>query len=76
MAGPASASSATKGDPAREKLVTWHDSREDQELAQRAQAERVRRGAPRGAGKAQVLVGTAERFAPEPLRVEVRARPS
>ena len=67
-------SSSTKGSMTRKKLVTWHDSREDQELAQRAQAERVRRHGDREAGKAEVLVSTAQRFALEPLRVEVRAR--
>ena len=67
-------SSSTKGSMTRKKLVTWHDSREDQELAQRAQAERVRRHGDREAGEAEVLVSTAQRFALEPLRVEVRAR--
>ena len=75
MAGAeAPVATSTKGSMARKKLVTWHDSREDQELAQRAQAERVRRHGNREAGKAEVLVSTAQRFALEPLRVEVRAR--
>ena len=65
---------STKASMTHKKLVTWHDSREDQELAQRAQAERVRRHGNREAGKAEVLVSTAQRFAMEPLRVEVRAR--
>ena len=74
MAGaPASVSSVTKGNPTSEKLVTWHDSREDQELAQRAQVERIRCNRNRGAGMAEVLVNTAQRFAPGPLQVEVRA---